>query len=117
MSKPVAHYSLSHRAGDWLIVSGQLGLRDGSLVDGVEAQTKQALANLESVLEAAGATIGHVAKSTIFMADINDFATINAIYAEAFGDHRPSRSAVAVAALPLGGLVEIEAWAYLGEQG
>ena len=116
MSKPVAHYSLFHRAGDWVIVSGQLGLSDGALVEGVEAQARQALVNLASVLESAGATMGDVAKCTVFMTDISDFATINGIYAEAFGDHKPSRSAIAVAALPLGGRVEIEAWAYVGQQ-
>ncbi|MCP3935130.1 MAG: hypothetical protein GY708_07130 [Actinomycetia bacterium] len=115
MSKPVAHYSPSFRAGDWLIVSGQLGLRDGALTEGVEEQTRQALANMSSVLEAAGASFTDVAKCTIFMSDMANFATINSIYADTFGDHLPSRSAVAVAALPLGGLVEIEAWAYLGD--
>ncbi len=114
MSKPVAHYSMFHRAGDWVIVSGQLGLKDGTLEPDVESQARQALVNLKSVLESAGATIDHVAKCTVFMTDIDDFAVINGIYAEAFGDHRPSRSAVAVAALPLGGSVEIEAWAWLG---
>ncbi|MGY9071517.1 MAG: RidA family protein [Acidimicrobiales bacterium] len=113
MSKPVAHYSASHRAGDLLFVSGQLGLKDGALVEGVEAQARQALVNLKGVLADNGATIENIAKCTVFMVDINDFATINGIYAEAFGDHRPARSAIAVAALPLGGLVEIEGFADL----
>lgn len=113
MSKPVAHYSASHRAGDLLFVSGQLGLKDGALVEGVEAQARQALVNLKGVLADNGATIENMAKCTVFMVDINDFATINGIYAEAFGDHRPARSAIAVAALPLGGLVEIEGFADL----
>jgi 2-iminobutanoate/2-iminopropanoate deaminase len=65
------------------------------------------------VLADNGATIENIAKCTVFMVDINDFATINGIYAEAFGDHRPARSAIAVAALPLGGLVEIEGFADL----
>ena len=114
MSKPVAHYSASYRPGEWLIVSRQLGLSDGALVDGVEAQARQALVNLKGVIEGAGATMNDVAKCTVFMVDINDFATINSIYAEAFGDHLPARSAVAVAALPLGGLVEIEAFVHVG---
>ena len=113
MSKPVAHYSASHRAGDLLFVSGQLGLKDGALVEGVEAQARQALVNLKGVLADNGATIENIAKCTVFMVDINDFATINVFYAEAFGDHRPARSAIAVAALPLGGLVEIEGFADL----
>ena len=116
MSKPVAHYAASYRAGDWLVVSGQLGLLDGKLVLGdVEDQTRQALVNLKSVLEAGGAALTDVAKCMVLMDDINDFARINAIYAEVFGDHLPARSAVAVEALPLGALVEIEAWAYLGD--
>ncbi|NOX30738.1 MAG: RidA family protein [Actinobacteria bacterium] len=114
MSKPVAHYSPSTRAGDWLIVSGQVGLADGQMADGLVAQTKQVLANLSSVLDAGGATLDDVAKCVIFLSDIDDFAVVNGLYAEAFGDHLPSRSAVAVAGLPLGALVEIEAWAYLG---
>lgn len=113
MSKPVAHYSMFHRAGDWVIVSGQLGLLDGTLEPDVESQTRQALVNMSSVLASAGATMNDVAKCTVFMVDIEDFATVNSTYAEAFGEHRPSRSAFAVAALPLGGLVEIEAWAYV----
>lgn len=115
MSKPVAHYSASYRAGEWLVISGQLGLKDGALVLGdVEDQARQALNNLESVLAAGGAEMTDVAKCMVLMADIADFAKINAVYAEAFGDHLPARSAVAVAGLPLGALVEIEAWAYLG---
>jgi 2-iminobutanoate/2-iminopropanoate deaminase len=113
MSKPVAHYSASHRAGDLLFISGQLGLKDGVLKEGVEAQARQALVNLKGVLADNGATINNIAKCTVFMVDINDFAVINDIYAEAFGDHRPARSAIAVAALPLGGLVEIEGFAQL----
>ena len=114
MSKPVAHYSAFHRAGEWIIVSGQLGLKDGTLEPDVASQARQALVNLKSVVESAGATINDVAKCTVFMVDINDFAVINGIYAEAFGDHLPARSAVAVAALPLGGLVEIEAFVHAG---
>ena len=113
MSKPVAHYSAFYRAGDWVIVSGQLGLKDGVLEPDVETQTRQALVNLKSVLSSAGATLTDIAKCTIFMTDIENFAVINGLYADAFGDHRPSRSAIAVKALPLGGLVEIEAWAYV----
>ena len=114
MSKPVAHYSPFTRAGDWLIISGQIGLSEGALVDGLEAQTRQVLANLQGVLDAAGAQMTDIVKCTIFLSDINDFANVNGLYAEAFGDHLPSRSAVAVAGLPLGALVEIEAWAWLG---
>ncbi len=112
MSKPVAHYSASHRAGDLLFVSGQVGIADGSLVEGVQSQTLQALNNVQAVLGQSDLTLEHVVKCTVFMTDIDNFAVVNATYAEVFGDHRPSRSAVAVKALPLGALVEIEAIAH-----
>lgn len=109
-----APYSPCVRAGDWLIVSGQLGLdpASGSLVEGVEDQARQAMANLAAVLADAGASLADVAKATIFMTDLGLFGAVNAIYAEAFGDHRPARSTVEVSALPLDAAVEIEAWAY-----
>jgi 2-iminobutanoate/2-iminopropanoate deaminase len=115
VSKPVAHYSASARAGDLLFVSGQLGLSDGALVEGVEAQTRQALVNFEGVLADNGATLTDVAKCTVFMTDIENFAAVNEVYASVFGDHRPARSAISVKALPLGGLVEIEGFAHLGD--
>lgn len=114
-ARPVGPYTPVVRAGPWLIVSGQLGLRDGRLVDGgVEAQTAQAVANLAAQLASEGAGLEDVRKTTVFLADIADYAAMNAAYTGAFGDHRPARSAIAVAGLPLGGLVEIEAWAYGG---
>ena len=116
MSKPVAHYSASYRAGDLLFVSGQLGLADGSLVEGVEAQTSQALTNAQGVLQEHGLSLENVVKCTVFMTDIENFSTINDIYAQTFGDHRQSRSAIAVKALPLGGLVEIEAIAHISDR-
>jgi 2-iminobutanoate/2-iminopropanoate deaminase len=92
-----------------------VGVHGGSLIDGgVAAQTRQALANLRGHLEAEGATLAHVVKTTVFVRHISDFPAMNAAYAEVFGDHRPARSTVAVAGLPLGGLIEIEAWAYVG---
>ena len=114
-SRPVGPYTPIVRAGDWLVVSGQLGLRDGKLVDGgVEAQATQAVQNLSALLATEGAALGAVRKTTVFLVDIADYAAMNAAYTEAFGEHRPARSAIAVAGLPLGGLVEIEAWAYVG---
>ncbi|MBM37202.1 MAG: hypothetical protein CL460_08535 [Acidimicrobiaceae bacterium] len=113
MSKPVAHYSASYRAGDLLFISGQIGIAEGSLVDGVEAQTTQALANAQSVLDQNGLTLDDVVKCTVFMTDIENFSAVNDVYAGVFGDHRPSRSAIAVKALPLGALVEIEAIAHI----
>jgi 2-iminobutanoate/2-iminopropanoate deaminase len=101
------------RAGPWLVVSGQVGARQGALVEGgVAAQAQQALANLQQLLDDNGATLDDVVKTTVFLVDIEDYATVNRVYAAAFGDHRPARSAVAVAGLPLGALVEVEAWAY-----
>jgi 2-iminobutanoate/2-iminopropanoate deaminase len=72
----------------------------------------QAVANLQALLVAEGAGLGHVVKTTVFMTDMADYPGMNEAYVAAFGDHRPARSAVAVAGLPLGGAVEIEAWAY-----
>ena len=101
------------RAGPWLIVSGQVGARDGSIVPGgTRPQTEQALANLAARLAEHAASLADVAKTTVFMTDIADFGDINEVYASAFGDHLPARSAVAVAALPMGAAVEVEAWAY-----
>ncbi len=114
MSTPVAHYSASYRAGDFLFISGQIGIRDGALVPGgVEEQARQCLANLTSVAADEGASLTDIAKCTVFMTDIANFAKINSIYAEVFGEHLPARSAVAVRGLPLGALVEIEGFAYL----
>jgi len=114
MTKPIAHYSPIVRAGDLLVVSGQLGVRDGELVPGgVEAEARQALANLRALLESEGATMDDVVKTTVFLRHMRDFVLMNEIYAEAFGEHRPARSAFAVAELPLLGLIEIEAWAHL----
>jgi 2-iminobutanoate/2-iminopropanoate deaminase len=113
---PVAGpYSPAVRAGDWLVLAGQVGLDPATsrIVEGVEAQARQVLANIAAVLGDCGAALTDVAKTTVFITDIGDFATVNAVYAEAFGDHRPARSTVQVAGLPGGALVEIEAWAYL----
>lgn len=100
------------RAGEWLVVSGQLGVVDGELVPGgTSAQLRQALANMAALLEGAGASLGDVVKTTLFLRHMDDYDRMNEVYAEAFGDHRPARSAVAVSGLPRGALVEIEAWA------
>lgn len=113
MTKPVGPYTPIVRAGDTLYVSGQLGLRDGELVDGVDAQVRQALANMASLLESEGATLNNVVKTTVLLASIDFYDEMNTAYVESFGDHRPARAAFAVAALPLAGLVEIEAIAVL----
>jgi 2-iminobutanoate/2-iminopropanoate deaminase len=116
MSKPLGPYSPVVRAGDFIIVSGQGGIRDGALVDGgVGAQTAQTMANLADRLAEAGATLADVVKTTCFLTDMDTFATFNAAYADALGDHRPARSTVEVSALPAGMAVEVEAWAYKPE--
>jgi 2-iminobutanoate/2-iminopropanoate deaminase len=113
MSKPVGPYTPVVRAGDWIIVSGQLGLVDGAIVTGgVAAQTAQAVENLKGQLASMGATVADVAKTLCFLTDMDTFATFNEAYVAGFGDSRPARSTIGVAALPLGGAVEIEAWAY-----
>jgi 2-iminobutanoate/2-iminopropanoate deaminase len=112
---PVAGpYSPAVRAGDWLVLAGQVGLdpATGTMADGVEAQARRVLANVAAVLGDCGASLRDVAKTTVFVTDLGDFATVNAVYADAFGDHRPARSTVQVAALPGGAKVEIEAWAF-----
>ena len=98
-------------AGDMLFTSGQLGLDPvtGVLPEGVEAQSDQAIKNLRAVIEAAGMTLQNVVKTTVFLADMNDFAAINEIYARYFTGDAPARSCVQAAALPKGGLFEIEA--------
>lgn len=91
--------------------SGQLGLdpATGVLVEGVEAQAERSMQNLTAVLDAAGLAMADVVKTTIFLVDMADFATVNAVYGRFMSDPPPARSTVAVAALPKGGLVEIEA--------
>ncbi len=113
MSKPLGPYSPVVRAGDFVIVSGQGGMRDGAIVDGgVPAQTTQTIANLADRLAEAGASLSDVVKTMCFLTDMNTFAEFNDAYSIAFGDHRPARSTVEVSALPGGMNVEIEAWAY-----
>jgi 2-iminobutanoate/2-iminopropanoate deaminase len=95
-----------------VFTAGQIGLNpaSGELVEGgVEAQTRQVLTNLKHILEAAGSGLEMVVKTTVFLNSMGDFAAMNAIYAEFLGDDPPARSTVAVAGLPKGALVEIEA--------
>ncbi len=113
---PVGPYQPLVRAGELVVCSGQLGLVPGSspprLVDGgLVAQTDQALANLTELLAGVGLGWAHVVKVTAFLVDIADYAVFNERYLATLGDVRPARSVVAVAGLPLGALVEIEAWA------
>lgn len=108
--KAVGPYSAGIDCGEVVYLSGQLGLdpATGKLAEGVEAQAKQSLANVGALLEAAGLGYENVVKTTVLLADINDFATVNAVYGDVFPEPYPARSCFAVAALPMGGLVEIE---------
>lgn len=101
------------RAGDWVIVSGQLGVADGKVVKGgVAAETAQAIANLKSQLASVGLTLNDVKKTLCFLTDMDTFATFNDAYVKGFAGSRPARSTIGVAALPFRGAVEIEAWAF-----
>ncbi|MDF1849691.1 MAG: RidA family protein [Verrucomicrobiales bacterium] len=107
----VGPYSHAARVGNLLFCSGQIPLDPETMkiVDGgIEAQTQQVIANIKALLGTVGAGLPNVAKTTIFLTDLGDFATVNGIYEEAFGDHKPARSTIQVAALPLGSNVEIE---------
>ena len=113
----IGPYSQAVAVDGFLFCSGQLGLdpATGELVEGVEAQAERALRNLSAVLDAAGLAWADVVKTTIFLADIGDFAAVNAVYGGFMPDPPPARSTVQVAALPKGGLVEIEAVARRGK--
>ena len=112
----VGPYVQAMRAGNLLFASGQLGLdpAPGTLPAGVEAQTRLSLANIRAILDEAGFTVADVVKTTVFLQHMADFAAVNAIYADFFGESAPARSCVEVAALPKGGLVEIEFTAVKG---
>ncbi|MBN1875222.1 MAG: RidA family protein [Anaerolineae bacterium] len=107
----VGPYSQAIQANGFIFTAGQLGIDPATgkfAGDDVAAQTHQAMHNLKAVLEAAGASFDKVVKTTIFLANMGDFKTVNGIYAQAFTDAPPARSTVQIAELPLGGLVEIE---------
>ncbi len=120
MTTPVGPYTPVVTTGDWIITSGQVGLTSegGSprLVEGgTAAELRQAIENVAALLASQGASLADVVKTTVFLVDIDDYAEMNEVYVAAFdelaGGHRPARSAVAVAALPIGARVEIEAMA------
>ena len=107
----IGPYSQGIDTGSLVFVAGQVGLdpATGELVDGIEAQTERAMRNVAAVLDAAGLTMADVVKTTILLADIDDFATVNAIYARFVVDPPPARATYAVVALPRGARIEIEA--------
>ena len=107
----IGPYSQAIKVGNLVYTSGQIPIdpATGSFVEGgIKKQTRQSLLNVKAILEAAGLTMGNVVKTTVFMADMNDFADMNAVYAEFFAEPYPARSAVAVKSLPKGALAEIE---------
>ena len=112
---PTGPFSQAIRVGNLVFVSGQAGRnRETGQLGDVREQTEWALRNVTAILAEAGATLDDVVKTTVFLTDIADYGTMNDTYVEVFGDHRPARSAVAVSGLPLGALVEVEAWARVG---
>jgi 2-iminobutanoate/2-iminopropanoate deaminase len=118
VSPAVGPYSPVRRVGDWVIASGQVGLvtddsGGAALAEGgTVPQLRQALQNLGEVLAIEGATLPDVVKTTLFLVDMGEYAAVNEVWMEHFSDQPPTRSAVAVAALPIGARVEVEAWAY-----
>ena len=107
----IGPYSQAIRVGNLIYTSGQIPINPATGVfveGGIKEQTRQSLTNISAILEEAGLTMANVIKTTVFMADINDFAEMNAVYAEFFAEPYPARSAVAVKSLPKGALVEIE---------
>ena len=117
---PKRPYSLWRRAGDFVIISGQLGVlpdhETTTFVDGgAAAQLRQALANAKTVLADAGLTLTHVVKASLFLLNMDEWAACNEVWLENFSDPLPTRTAVAVAQLPLGAKAEVELWAYAPE--
>lgn len=106
----IGPYSQAVSTGGWLYTSGQIGLDPGSgeMLEGFDGQARQVLANLRAVLASAGLDFADVVKATIYVTDLAHFPRLNELYGEAMGNHRPARSTVQVAALPKGGLVEID---------
>jgi 2-iminobutanoate/2-iminopropanoate deaminase len=118
VSPAAGPYTPVRRVGDWVITSGQVGLADDGngasalVAGGTAAELRQALQNVAELLAVEGATLSDVVKTTLYVVDIGDYAAVNEVWVEYFSDNRPTRSAVAVAALPIGARVEVEAWAY-----
>jgi 2-iminobutanoate/2-iminopropanoate deaminase len=115
----IGPYSQAIQVGDWIFTSGQLPIdpKTGAFPEGgIKEQTRQSLLNIKAILEEAGATLAEVVKTTVFLADMGDFAEMNSVYAEFFAQPFPARSAVAVKTLPKGALVEIEVIASIVEK-
>jgi 2-iminobutanoate/2-iminopropanoate deaminase len=111
-----APYSQAIRAGDFVFVSGQVGMRPGETQlagDTIEEQTEQLFANLRAILESAGTGLDKLVKTTVFLQNIDDFQAMNSVYAKHVGANPPARSTFEVAKLPAGALIEVEAVAHL----
>lgn len=107
----IGPYSQAMVADGWVFTAGQIALDPATMElvgADIEAQTEQVFANLKAVLEAAGTDLGHVVRTTVYLADMADFQTMNAVYAKHFGTHRPARSTFAARELPKGARVEID---------
>lgn len=116
--RAIGPYSPAIQTPLYVFTAGQIGLDPSTremVGGGIEAETRQTLRNLSSLMEAAGTSLAAVVKTSVFLRDMGDFERMNAVYAEFFNDEPPARTTVAVAALPRGAAVEIEAVAYLGE--
>ncbi len=117
MAKAMGPYTPVVAAGGWLAESGQLALRDGALVPGgIQDEVTQAVANIADLLSSLDAQLTDVVKTTVYLRHMRDYPLMNEAYTAAFGEHRPARAAVAVVELPLLALVEIDAWAYVGDR-
>ena len=118
MSPAVGPYAPVRRVDDWVITSGQVGLATdssgaaGLVAGGTLAELRRALQNVAELLAVEGATLRDVVKTTLYLVDMSEFAAVNEVWVEFFTENRPTRSAVAVVALPIGARVEVEAWAY-----
>ena len=112
--RPAGPYTPAVRVGGWLICSGQLGILDGALVEGLANQVRQAVGNLELLLASHGATLGNVVKTTVFLTDLGTFGAMNEVYGRHFNAPYPARSTFEVSALPAGASIEIECIAVRG---
>jgi len=113
---PIGPYSQAVRAGDFIFISGQLGInREGKMEEGIKEQTERAIKNIEAILKAAGSSLRDVVRVTVYLANIDDFGDMNKVYEKYFGDIKPARVTVGGCKLPKNAKIEIEAVAYTGE--
>ncbi|MCD6275658.1 MAG: deaminase [Thermoplasmata archaeon] len=113
---PIGPYSQAVRAGDFIFISGQLGInREGKMEEGIKEQTERAIKNIEAILKAAGSSLRDVVRVTVYLANIDDFGDMNEVYEKYFGDIKPARVTVGGCKLPKNAKIEIEAVAYTGE--